>query len=403
MNLMGSKSRSVLVLALFIVLGAISCSANREPLTDVIERGLARARVQAASMAEELLPQEGVFPRSYEDGRMITADYRWWTAGFFPGVLWQLFADSGEERFLEYAKIFTERVRPVAEMTDTHDLGFMLLCSFGRGYVLTGNEDYLSVLKRGAVNLAGRWNPSLGVIKSWESSPRWKYPVIIDNMMNLEMLCFVSEETGDSSLFDIAVRHADVTLENHFREDGSTWHVVSYDPETLGIQCKNTAQGYSDDSAWARGQSWALYGYTMMYRETGYDRYLEQARKIAKFLIGHTNMPEDMVPYWDYDAPSIPNAVRDASSAAIMASALIELSLLDKSDDAKTWIATAEKQIRSLSSEKYLAEEGTNGGFILMHSTGNMPNKSEVDVPLTYADYYYIEALLRMKDYLRHE
>ena len=175
---------------------AVSCSPAVEPLEDVIERGLATARVQAARMAEELLPQEGVFPRSYENGQLITADYHWWTAGFFPGVLWQLYGDSGEERFLEYARRFTERARPVADMTDTHDLGFMLHCSFGKGYVLTGNEDYLDVLKRGSVNLAGRWNPSLGVIKSWESSPRWKYPVIIDNMMNLEMLCFVSRKPG---------------------------------------------------------------------------------------------------------------------------------------------------------------------------------------------------------------
>ena len=379
---------------------AVSCSPAVEPLEDVIERGLATARVQAARMAEELLPQEGVFPRSYENGQLITADYHWWTAGFFPGVLWQLYDDSGEERFLEYARRFTERARPVADMTDTHDLGFMLHCSFGKGYVLTGNEDYLDVLKRGSVNLAGRWNPSLGVIKSWESSPRWKYPVIIDNMMNLEMLCFVSRETGDRGFYDMAVRHADVTLENHFREDGSTWHVVSYDPETLGVQCKNTAQGYSDDSAWARGQSWGLYGYTMMYRETGDEKYLAQARKIARFLIGHPHMPEDLVPYWDYDAPEIPDAVRDASSAAIMASALIELAQLDPSEDAKLWLETAEKQIRSLTSDQYLAREGTNGGFILLHSTGNLPGRSEIDVPLTYADYYYLEALLRMKDYL---
>jgi len=369
-------------------------------MEDVIERGLSAARVQAAVMAEELGPREGAFPRTYENGQLVTADYRWWTAGFFPGVLWQLYDDCGEERFLEWAKQFTERARPVADMTDTHDLGFMLHCSFGLGYKLTGERNYLDVLKRGSNNLIGRWNPSLGVIKSWESSPRWKYPVIIDNMMNLEMLCFISEQTGDPTYYNVAVRHADTTLKNHFREDASTWHVVSYDPETGGVQCKNTAQGYSDDSAWARGQSWALYGYTMMYRETGDAKYLEQARKVAKFLIGHPNMPADLVPYWDYNAPDIPNAVRDASSAAVMASALIELAQLDKSEDAKTWIQTAEQQLRSLTSDKYLAPEGSNGGFILLHSTGSLPGKSEIDVPLTYADYYYVEALLRMKDYL---
>lgn len=388
--------------SIFAILSLVfaSCAKTEEPLEEVIERGLATARVQAAAMAEELSTQEGAFPRSYENGKMITADYRWWTAGFFPGVLWQLYDDCAEERFLEYAKLYTERARPVADMTDTHDLGFMLHCSFGKGYVLTGNEDYLNVLKRGSDNLILRYNPSLGVIKSWESSPKWKYPVIIDNMMNLEMLCFVSRQTGDPKYYDIAVKHANTTLENHFREDASTWHVVSYDPEALGVQSKNTAQGHSDDSSWARGQSWALYGYTMMYRETGDSKYLQQARRVARLLVGHPNMPADMVPYWDYNAPDIPDAVRDASSAAVMASALVELSQLDRSEDAKTWIEVAEKQIRSLSSERYLAREGTNGGFILMHSTGSLPGNSEIDVPLTYADYYYIEALLRMKDYL---
>ena len=370
-------------------------------MEDVIEHGLEVARGQAATMAETLSGMEGRLPRTYEDGRLVTEDYHWWTAGFFPGVLWQLYDDCRDERFLTWARMYTDRVEPAKLMTDTHDLGFMLYCSFGQGYRLTGDPRYLDVIKTGTGSLLTRWDPSLGVIKSWESSPRWKYPVIIDNMMNLEMLCFMSSVTGDASFREVAEKHADTTMKNHYREDFSTWHVVSYDPETGQPHAKNTAQGYSDDSAWARGQAWGLYGYTMMYRETGEERYLAQARKVADFLVHHPRLPEDKVPYWDFDAPDIPSAVRDASAAAIMASALIELSTLDKSEDSALWLSTAEQQIRSLTSPEYLAEPGTNGGFILKHGTGNFPSNSEVDVPLTYGDYYYVEALLRMKALLQ--
>ena len=219
-------------------------------------------------------------------------------------------------------------------------------------------------------------------------------------MMNLEMLCFTSYRTGDPIFLEIARKHADTTIKNHFRDDYSTWHVVSYDPETGAPHARNTHQGFSDESAWARGQAWGLYGYVMMYRETKDPSYLNQARNIASFLINHPNMPEDMVPYWDFDAPDIPDDVRDASAAAIMASALLELSELDKSRDSKIWYKAAVKQLVSLSSEQYQAPYGSNGGFILKHCTGFKPSGSEVDVPLSYADYYYIEALIRLRKLL---
>ena len=217
-------------------------------------------------------------------------------------------------------------------------------------------------------------------------------------MMNLEMLCFASHVSGDLKYINIAGKHADTTIKNHFRDDCSTWHVVSYDPETGVPHAKNTHQGYSDSSAWARGQAWGLYGYVMMYRETGNPAYLEQARNIAAFLVNHPCMPDDMVPYWDFDSPDIPDDVRDASAAAIMASALLELSTLDDTKDSRLWYRTAVRQLCSLSSERYQAVPGTNGGFILMHGTGHKPGNSEIDVPLSYADYYYIEALIRLKD-----
>lgn len=372
----------------------------QEPLPRMIERGLERARTQAGIMAGTLENMPDRFPRTYENGELVTEDYNWWVAGFFPGVLWQLYADSPDEQLLTWARMMTDRVEPVKWKTSTHDLGFMLHCSFGQGYKLTADPHYLEVLQTGIQSLLTRWSPELGVMKSWNSSDRWKYPVIIDNMMNLEYLCFMARESGDAALMDIARRHADTTLKNHYREDYSCYHVVSYDPETGAPHAKNTAQGYSDDSAWARGQAWGLYGYTMMYRETAEPRYLDQARHIARFLVKHPRLPEDKIPYWDFDAPDIPDAPRDASAGAIMASALLELSTLDPTDEASLWLETAQQQLRSLSSPEYLAEPGTNGGFILLHSTGHYPAGSEVDVPLTYADYYYVEALLRLKKML---
>lgn len=216
-------------------------------------------------------------------------------------------------------------------------------------------------------------------------------------MMNLEFLSFMALNTGNNRFKEIADKHAKTTLSNHFRSDNSCYHVVSYDTITGIPHAKQTHQGYADNSSWARGQAWALYGYTMMYRETNNKVYLEQARKVALFIKNHPNLPEDKVPYWDFDAPDIPKAYRDASAAAIMASAFLELSSLDKSEDRIEWLKLGEQQIRSLSSPLYLAEPNTNGGFILKHSVGNFNKKSEVDVPLTYADYYYVEALLRLK------
>lgn len=385
------------VLTLVIMLGCVTTISAQESLSEMIERSLSVARSQSLLMAKTLENQSGVFPRSFEKGNLVTSDYRWWCSGFFPGVLWQLYGDNGDAELRRYAELFTDRAEPVKKMKDTHDLGFMLYCSFGHGYHLTGNKRYLDIIEEGTASLLTRFDSKLGVIKSWESGPRWKYPVIIDNMMNLEMLCFMTRETNNRYFVQVAEQHADVTIKNHFRNDYSTFHVVSYDPATGEPHAKNTAQGYADNSAWARGQAWGLYGYTMMYRETLQPRYLEQAQRIAHFIANHHSFPEDGIPYWDFDAPDIPNAPRDASAGAIMASAFIELSQLDPTPDAARWLSIAQKQLRTLSSPAYLAQKGEIGGFILKHSVGALPANSEVDVPLTYADYYYIEALLRMK------
>jgi len=277
--------------------------------------------------------------------------------------------------------------------TGSQDVGFKIYCSFGNGYRITGNESYPAIMLQAAQSLATRFNPTVGCIKSWNSGSRGQYPVIIDNMMNLELLFWASKNGGESSLYDIAVTHAVKTIENHVREDGSTYHVVDFDPSTGEVISRKTVQGYSDESTWARGQAWGLYGFTMAFRETDSTLFLTTAEKIADYFVDH--LPEDDVPYWDFDAPNIPNEEKDASAAAIAASGLLELSVLVSEPEKKIKYQNAASDIlESLCSVNYLAE-GTNSSGILLHGVGNNNSGSEVDVSLIYADHYFIEALIR--------
>jgi unsaturated chondroitin disaccharide hydrolase len=246
-----------------------------------------------------------------------------------------------------------------------------------------------------AKTLSTRFRPVTGTMRSWDhSTDKWAFPVIIDNMMNLELLFAATQFTGDSSFYKIAVTHANTTMKNHFRPDYSSYHVIEYDTVTGAVVKKNTHQGYAHESAWSRGQAWGLYGYTMCYRFTKDPRYLQQAENIAAFMLNHPNMPTDLVPYWDYNAPNIPNEQRDASAAAVLASGLYELSTYSK--NARLYKEKADKIISSLT-DHYRAPIGEAHGYILLHSTGSRPSNSEVDVPLSYADYYYLEALLKSK------
>ena len=383
-----------------MIISVFLASCTREkPIEKVIDESLAFAAEQYTLMADVMKDKPGQLPRTLnEKGEFITAGAGWWTSGFFPGSLWYLFENTNDQNFREAAAEMTERIENEKFNKGTHDLGFMLFCSFGNGLRITGEESYKEVLMTGAESLSTRFRPNIGCIQSWGSRARWQCPVIIDNMMNLELLLWAFDNSGDSSFYKIAVKHSDTTIKNHFRADNSSYHVVSYDTITGAVEVKQTHQGAGDESAWARGQVWGLYGYTAMYRMTGLERYLSQAMKIADFLINHPNMPEDKVPYWDFDAPGIPEAKRDASAAAIMASALIELSRYAEAESSARYLAVAERQIRTLSSPEYRAEAGENGNFLLKHCVGHLPGNSEVDVPLTYADYYFIEALMRFKN-----
>jgi unsaturated chondroitin disaccharide hydrolase len=391
------NSFTFLVLCLFII-----ASCNRpKPIEKVIDDALLFSVRQYTFMADVMKDKPDLLPRTIDTtGKLVTAKSNWWTSGFFPGSLWYLYQYSKDEKIKDFAAMMTARIEKEKNNTGTHDLGFMLYCSFGNGFRLADDTSYSSIMLTGARSLSTRFRPKIGCIQSWNSRKGWQCPVIIDNMMNLEFLMWAFKKSGDSTFYKICVSHSDTTIKNHFRPDFSSYHVVSYDTITGKVEKKQTSQGAADESAWARGQSWGLYGYTVMYRETKLERYLNQAIHIADFMINHSNLPEDKIPYWDFNAPGIPNAKRDASAGAIMASALIELSGYVSPEASKKYLSIAETQLRSLASMAYLAKPGKNGNFILMHSVGSLPGKSEVDVPLTYADYYFIEALLRYRSLL---
>lgn len=389
-----------IIFFLFLALNLISCNKKQEEqiLTMINER-LNKATIHSVAMAKSLEKDSLLLPRSYENGKLITSKADWWCSGFFPGLLWYLYENCPSEELRTYAEIYTSRVEKEKFTTNNHDVGFMIFCSFGNGLKYSGNESYKEVITQASKSLSTRYNDKTKLIRSWDwNKDVWQYPVIIDNMMNLEMLLWTAKETGNQRFQEIAMNHANRTMIEHFRPDYSSFHLVDYDTITGGVRLKQTVQGYSDESAWARGQAWALYGFTMMFRETGNKDFLLLAENIARFIMNHPNLPDDKIPYWDFNAPNIPNELRDASAGAIIASALIELSQLSSDRKlSKKCIDIASKQIKTLSSVDYFAEPSTNGNFILKHSVGSIPGKSEIDVSLTYADYYYVEALIRYK------
>jgi len=391
------KRLTTLLLAVIIL---ASCQEKSQGNDVPLEKVMAIAKQQVIQMDSYLHSQEDRLPRSYNaaEEEIITSPSTWWCSGFYPGVLWYLYEYFEDDSIKNLADKYSMRVENEKFNTYDHDIGFQMYCSFGNGYRLTDRSDYKEVLLISANSALERYNPEIGLIRSWDKHRKsWQYPVIIDNMMNLELLMWAFHETKDSTYYKVAVSHADKTLENHFRSDYSSYHVVSYDTVSGSAEFKVTAQGAFDESIWSRGQAWGLYGYTMMYRETGLSRYLNQAIGIAKMLIDHPNMTDDYIPYWDLLAEDIPEALRDASAAAIMASALIELSQMEEVEEGQKFFEVAKIQLQTLSSDTYLAEPGTNGNFILKHSVGHLPVNSEVDVPLTYADYYFVEALIRYK------
>jgi unsaturated chondroitin disaccharide hydrolase len=365
-------------------------------LLQTIEKNFKDAGEQYRVLASNLPPDK--FPKTFFPA---TAKYEfsgsgWWCSGFYPGSLLYLYEETKDPSLYTEAERILKLLEKEKTNTTTHDLGFMMYCSFGNANRIAPKPEYKEILLTSAKSLVTRFNPKVGCIKSWDSKAG-DYLVIIDNMMNLELLFWATRISGDSSFYKIAVTHANTTMKNHFRPDYSSYHVVNYNAETGEIKERKTAQGAADESAWARGQAWGLYGYTVMYRETKDVKYLEQAKHIANFLIHHPNLPADKIPYWDFNAPGIPDALRDASAASIVASALIELSGYVDAKNSNEYLSVAATILKTLSTAAYKAAPGTNGGFILQHGVGHMPNKTEIDVPLTYGDYYFLEAMYRYK------
>lgn len=393
--------RSFYLIILSISVFLMSCKES-DKIHSKSETPLVKAEKQFSLLLKDA-EEVNRIPRTLnKEGDIHWAHNRFdWTEGFFPGSCWYLFEQTKDEKWKVAAEKFQALFEKHKNLTTNHDLGFVFNCSYGNGYRLTKNEAFKDVMINAADSLLTRFNPTVGCIKSWDvdsgwqKERGWKYPVIIDNMMNLELLFEVSKLTGDSKYKDIAITHANTTLKNHFRENNSSVHVVDYDPETGVVRGKHTAQGFADSSSWARGQAWGIYGYTVCYRYTKNEVYLEQAKKIAKYILNYKGTPEDGIPYWDYNAPSIPNEPRDVSAAAITVSALIEFN----SYTSESYKSAIDKILNSLSTDEYTAKLGENKHFLLKHSVGSIPHGNEIDVPLNYADYYYLEALGRYKTY----
>ncbi len=395
-----NKLTKNLAIVLLLALTVNSCKKQVSDPFD-IDAVISKTELQlehACKVVETNTKGKKILPRSIDGDRVIMVSSSDWTSGFFPGELWMMYDLTGDKKWKNKAIQYTELLEKEQYNTGTHDVGFMMYCSYGHGYRTTGNPEYKKILIQTAKSLASRYNDTIKCTRSWDHNPKlYTYPVIIDNMMNMELLLWASKETGDNTFKDIALNHANTTIKNHFRKDNSSYHVVDYSPETGEVIKKVTNQGFADESIWARGQAWGLYGYTVMYRETHDPKYLDQANKIAQVVLSYDKMPEDNIPYWDMHAPNIPNEPRDASAAAITASALYELSTHSKTNE-KTYKEAADKIIETLSTKNYLVKVGEKQGFLLDHSTGNWPRNSELDVPIVYADYYFLEALKRKKE-----
>lgn len=337
-------------------------------------------------------------PRSWDKQKQATRGVpsKDWTSGFFAGNLWQLYELTQDKEYRDKALQWTQFLEKEKINAGTHDMGFKIFSSYGKGYQYVENPKYKSIILEAAKTLSTRFNTKVGAIRSWDWDPEgMEYPVIVDNLMNLELLFEATKLSQDSIYHNIAVTHLNTTLNNHFREDNSIFHVVDYDTITGKVKRKFTHQGYSDNSSWARGLGWGIYGFTLAHRYTGEEQYLAQAEAISKYYLNHQNLPSDGIPYWDFDDPDIPDAPRDVSAATIIASAFYELQNYSNFGD--EYIEYANKVLSTLQSDAYLLDQDVEAPFILDHSTGNWPRDYEIDEPIVYADYYFLEALIRKK------
>lgn len=321
-----------------------------------------------------------------------------WCSGFWPGILWMDYSHSREAKVLQAAEGYTEALRPLAyQKAFDHDLGFLMFCSFGKGYEVDRRDDYRQVILAAADTLATLFNPMVGTLLSWPRNIGMfsGHNTIMDNMMNLDMLCWAAQHGGTPLLHPMAVTHARTTMEHHFRPDGTCYHVAVYDTLSGRFLRGVTHQGYADSSTWTRGQSWAIYGFTMMYRYTQSPVFLQFAQHVTDIYIQRLKQAGgDLIPKWDFDDPDA-NAPKDVSAACIVADALLELSQYCEGEKGNDYRQFALESLAQLSTPAY--QSGERNVAFLMHSTGHHPAGSEIDASIIYADYYYLEALLRVK------
>ena len=374
-------------------------SSRNEIMKKLISENYALAESQYTLMMKSV-PTDRL-PQSFDANKnqLISREITWWCTGFYPGSLLYIYEQTKNEVIKNEAMRALKVIEPNQFYTGNHDLGFMMYCSYGNAYRLFKDEHYKQIIFNSAASLATRYRPTMKSIQSWNKNQYFNCPVIIDNMMNLEMMNWVSQNGGDAKYQQIAVTHANTSMKEFYRPDYSSFHVVDFDEKTGKVLRKTTHQGAANTSAWSRGQAWGLYGYITMYRATKNLVYLNHAKKIAAFYLNHSNLPEDKVPYWDFDAGQQPIAKRDASAAAITASALMELAQFTTGAEKEKYINDGVKMIQSLSSDNYRSKPGENGGFLIKHCVGALTLNSEIDVPLIYADYYFLEALKRYKDW----
>ena len=395
------KSKLSLLL-ICISLGWESCTPPGKPADPVgVDRQLAYCDTQIRKTLESIGQDSCLMPRSIDTRQKTwnTCDIYDWTSGFWPGILWYDYEATGDTAIRSQAIRYTECLRPLITPLHKgdHDIGFQIFCSFGNAYRLTEKEEYRDIILKGACKLARLYNPKVGTILSWPGMVKemgWPHNTIMDNMMNLEILFWASRNGGGKELYDIAVNHATVTMKHAFRNDGGNYHVAVYDTLDGHFIKGVTNQGYGDSTLWARGQAWAIYGYTMVYRETKDKTFLRFAEKLANLYL--QRLPDDYIPYWDFDAPHTADCPKDASAAAITSSALIELSNLEDNEEAaQKYRQAAVKMLETLSSAQYQGREQKPA--LIMHSTGNYPGGYEIDAAINYADYYYLQALLRYR------
>jgi rhamnogalacturonyl hydrolase YesR len=389
-----SQNKNYYFLLIFLALILSGCSRKKEDAKSDIEILLEKRYEKLLTYSVDSL----AFPRSYsyKANAIKKVPSKDWTSGFFAGNLWHLYSLTGNQDYIEKAEEWTAFIEKEKFNNRTHDMGFKVYNSFGNGLKIKENKRYKNIIVESAKTLSTRFDENIKSIRSWDFNKEvWQFPVIIDNMMNLELLFEATKISGDSSFHKLAVTHANTTLKHHFRPDNSCYHVVDYDTLTYQPRMKVTHQGINDESSWTRGHGWGIYGYTLAFRYTKDTRYLNRAIATAEYFLNHKNLPKDGIPYWDFDDPAIPNAPRDVSAGTIVAAAMVEIYGYTQEEK---YLDYSKKVMTSLKSPDYILASDFDAPFILDHSTGNWPKNDEIDEPIAYGDYYFLETLIRLKN-----